>query len=156
MATSVKHRESPAWKLVVFHNKQRKEFLVVDPKKGLQKVKQLAERGVKAHLVSRRKAYWPKLNTSVEKHTAKQALADGMLWCPYCRRWRWFTIPKYRPNAEFGSIHWILNSYVNQELRCCSWCLISVDNFYVKQINGEEVALGRRSRARRRRRVVRH
>lgn len=125
-------KELPRWKIVVFRrNKEtgkleRIEKTVRDPKKGQEKVKELAERGIKSHIVCRR---FPKFAPKGEPED------DDQLWCPYCRRWRYFAVPKKR------------EPFTSLEIRCCKWCWISEDDAYVKTFNGTWE--GRRSRRKR-------
>lgn len=124
--------EAPRWKVVVFkRNKETGKLerivkVVRDPKLARQKVKELNSRGIKAHLVCRR---FPKFPPKGEPEDS------DMLWCPYCRRWRWFSVPKKRP--PFSGL----------EIKCCQWCLISEDDAYVRTFNGTWD--GRRTRRKR-------
>lgn len=126
----------PRWKIVVFRRKDGKLERVVkdvrDPKLALEKVKELNEReGIKAHVVCKR---FPKFPPKGEPEDSDQ------LWCPYCRRWRWFRVPKNR--SPFTAL----------EVLCCPWCFISEDDFFVKQFNGTwEGRKNRRRRAKRKR-----
>lgn len=136
---------TPAWKIIVFVKGKRVTKDVRDPKVGLEKVADLIEQGYKAHLVSKRKAFMPKGDDDLS------ALNSGKLWCPYCRRWRWFSIPRWLPDVEIGSEDWFLNSYANQEIRCCQWCTISENDWHVRFLNGIGAGEGKRRRRRRRR-----
>lgn len=115
----------PRWKVIVFHKGERVEKLFHNPKKGQSLVAQLSERGVKAHVVCRRYPHFPPKGEAPE---------PGMLWCPYCRRWRWFKVPKKRP--PFSTL----------EIKCCAWCWISEDDAFVKNYNGTWTGVVRKKR----------
>jgi hypothetical protein len=75
---------------------------------------------------------------------------EGKLWCPYCRDWRWFRIPKAYPNAEIMTREWFLNVSRNNETSICAWCEMPITDFYVGRANGiwAEVRTGTRRRRR--------
>jgi len=76
----------------------------------------------------------------------------GKLWCPYCRDWSYFKVPKFHAAAEVGSDEWFMNSYHRQGIAACAWCHISEMDFYVRQVNDTWAVIGKR-RTRRKRRV---
>lgn len=125
------------WKLIVFFNgKKRKHYSITDPRKGAKLATALTKRGHKAHLISANHIldgyeYPPR------KHSV-QLWQHGMFWCPYCRRWRWFGVPRsFRGHSPFeDSPQGIMNAWNRLGVRCCSWCLISIDDWYVKRANG--------------------
>lgn len=128
-------KPAPRWKIVCFPNKRRKEVLVEDPRKGLAAVKILEERGIKAHLVSRVTPYEPRGKPEDPEQ----------LWCPLCRRWRFFRVPRN------------LSPWTESNIRICQWCLVSETYGPVFAMN---VALGtvsvrKKSRAAIKRRAVR-
>ncbi len=82
----------------------------------------------------------------------------GYLWCPYCRTWRYFKVPRLHTyNGGFGSREAFLNSAHNQGVPICAWCEISVYDYHVGIVNGifAEIRGSRRRRTRRKRRVPR-
>jgi len=131
------------WKLVVFHKGQRIERPVADKVKLAEAYRTLKAKGAKVHIVSRVRAYWP--------NTDDEGPADpGMLWCPYCRAWRWFSVPKVK-DAEFLTDQYFRNFQARNQIHICQWCGISEDDFHVRQMN----SLWGQERRRRRRRVRR-
>ena len=115
------HGNSPRWKLVYFLKNEkgkliRKEKLVWDPKsEGVKKVLHVFEvRGIKAHLVCRRLPQFPPKGERED---------EDQLWCCYCRRWRFFAVPKKKcVQRTIG-------------LRLCKWCGISEEEFYIVKYN---------------------
>ena len=95
------------------------------------KVKELKDKGVKAHLV-----YKTDRSLFPPPDEIDEMRGEGYLWCPYCRTWRWFTVPKFKPGAEVNSEEWFLNSFHRQDIKVCQWCRISVTDFYVCKANG--------------------
>lgn len=118
-------QETPRWKLIIFHKGKRVVKLVSDPRKAQAKVKELAERDIKAHVVCRR---FPKFPPKGQPEHPDQ------LWCPYCRRWRYFAVPKH------PGVHRDLG------IACCKWCLVSENDGYVKGYNGTWNGRVKRSR----------
>lgn len=110
------------------------------------KVKELKARGVKVHLVylTERRQFPPPDSIEANRN-------EGRLWCPYCGAWRWFTVPKFKPDAEVGSEPWFMNSFHRQGIRVCQWCHISVLEWYVCKANNifAEKPIIRRRRKRR-------
>lgn len=129
--------------MLIFHKGERHWKLVDTPREGVELVKKAQGKGLKAHLVSRRRAFRPPEGDDFS------ALDEGKLWCPYCRRWRFFSIPRYDEQASPGSERWMINTYANQEVRMCQWCTISESDNAVRSING---LWGEESKRRRRRR----
>ena len=111
-------------------------------------VKKLKDQGVKAHFVwlTQGSMYPP-------AHQIKEKRNEGMLWCPWCRAWRWFSVPKYKRGEPYGTDQWFLNSYFRQGIKCCQWCHITIYDWYVGVSNGifAEVRASRRRRRRKRR-----
>lgn len=102
------------WKIITFSTEGRKEhWYNGNPEKVAEKIKEMNDLpGVKAHLVSRIHAYRP-----------RGVGERGQLWCPYCRRWRWFS----RKELSLDRVGYV--SVV------CQWCHISDDDYYVKKFN---------------------
>lgn len=107
--------EYPRWKVIIFYKGKRHYKLCWQPETGQKLVKQLAEKGVKAHLVCRR---FPKFPPKGEPDDPDK------MWCPYCRRWRYFSIPPAR------------EPFTELEIKCCQWCTVSEDDAFVKTYNG--------------------
>ena len=84
--------------------------------------KKLQERGLKdVTIVSSKKAFAPPL--------AKQKPPEvGMLWCPYCLKWRFFRELSIRYISHRGPLLWR-----------CPICTISIHDPYVKKFNFEMV-----------------
>lgn len=119
--------------MVIFHKGKRIEKLVFDQKASIATYKSLRDKGVRVCFVSRVRGYWPKSNDAGPPD-------PGMLWCPYCREWRWFRVPETkRGNFEPMSEEWMDQLYrrvlSNSTTPWCSWCHISVADFEVKQKN---------------------
>lgn len=140
-------------RVVVFQNGARVEKLVPKSKLMLAKerVKEMQERGVRCHLVYRTdKATFP------PPRTVQLMRDEGKLWCPHCRTWRFFSVPKFKLSAveEVGSHDWFMNSMHRQGIKVCQWCHISEFDWYVQKANrtfGEHT----QRRKRRKRRVTR-
>lgn len=132
------------FKLVLFLDGKRVEKPVTDPAKGIAAYRQLQERGVKCKFVGRtdNSLYPP-------PRTVKEMRAHGKLWCPYCRDWTWFKYPRWVPNAEVGSVDWMRNAQLEQNIKTCAWCQISEQDWYVKKANdlwGGPMKIRRRTR----------
>lgn len=140
------------WTLIVFYNgKKRKHYRVADPKKSSKLATVLTKRGHKAHLICSNHILdgyeYPPAKHSVDLWEA------GMLWCPYCRRWRWFAVPRsFKDHSLFeDSPQGMMNTWNHLGIKCCTWCLISVEDWYVKRANGlfgQEQRKPKRSRKR--------
>ena len=133
------------WYIVVYHKGKRVVRDVPDAKIGLELDSKFKEKGYASHLVSRRKRFPPKGEGK-----------DGELWCPYCRRWREFRIPRGNEDAEIGSWGWSSSVLCRMEVQVCPWCGITVRDWYVKRFNdlfGQE-QVRRRSKKRGRRHRV--
>lgn len=133
--------------VIVFHKGKRivKDF-TEQPRAGQEYVKKLKKVGAKAHLVTYNRPFWPPEEDDM--HLA----GEGMIWCPYCRAWRWYGRPKYRDNAELMSDPWFMNIFHAQEIKVCLWCWTSEQDWYVRQMNGLWDTIGSKKRSRRRRR----
>jgi hypothetical protein len=72
----------------------------------------------RVHIVSQRKAFAP-------PQDKRQAPERGMLWCPYCLKWRNFVETSIQgQDGTRSPIQWR-----------CPICTISVNNFYVRRHN---------------------
>ena len=133
-------------RLIVFHKGRRIEKHM-DPAEGMAKMKDLVERGYKAHYVykTERSLYPPRSDNLA-------LMKEGMWWCPFCRRWRWFKVPPFKEDAVTFSNDWYLNSFHRQEIKICAWCHISEMDFDVRRANGTWGEERRRRRRKRRRR----
>lgn len=133
------------WYVAVYHKGKRLTKDVPDAKTGLEVDKLFKEKGLASHLISKRKAFAPKTEEGPE----------GTLWCPYCRKWREFRIPRGDENAEPMTWNWWLATLGRMEVRICLWCGITIRDWYVKRFNGlfgqEEVRRRSKKKGRRHR-----
>lgn len=143
------------WEIVVFYKGKRKEIpWPHDAKTAIEQViPELEEKGAKAHLVSRRRAFAP-------KHPQPPADHPDWLWCPYCRRYREFVVPRGREDGPIiddeGKITTIgyFTVCARSEIRVCLWCSHSVFEFYVRLYNPDlwtDATRRRRSKRKKRR-----
>ena len=149
------------YKAIVFQQGRRTEKRITKAQlpQAKQIVKTLRERGAKVTIVpctidSTYNFLYPHPDDIDEMREI------GKYWCPYCRDWRWFRVPKAYVDPVPMSREWYLNVYRNNETKICAWCEIPLKDFYVCRANGifEEVWSGKRSRRRKsgvRRRVSR-
>lgn len=79
--------------------------------------KQKRLQGIQADIISRRKGFGPPDNK-------KDPPSPGLLWCPYCIKWREF---------EDSSVQ--RGDYETPSLLRCSVCLISIKDYYVRRYN---------------------
>jgi hypothetical protein len=134
-------------RLVVFQNGRRIERGYEDHRLAAPIAKKLQRKGVKYRIVASKvldRYKYPPLDDDLEMHRD-----EGKWWCPFCRDWSFFKVPKFTPNAEIGSTEWYLNGAHRQGLRVCAWCLITEMEFYVRMANGEWDRPRRRRRKRR-------
>lgn len=133
------------WYVVVYHKGKRIVRDVPDAKTGLELNTKCKEKGLASHLISKRKAFAPKQDEG----------PAGTLWCPYCRKWREFRIPRGNEDAEPGSWPWWLSALSRMEVMICPWCGITERDWYVKRFNGlfgqEEVRRRSKKKGRRHR-----
>jgi hypothetical protein len=113
------------WDVVVYHKGKRLVKSVPDAKRGLALEAAFKNKGYAAHLVSRTKAFAPKTEEGPE----------GSLWCPYCRRWREFRVPRGDEDAPVGSYAWQNSVLARLEIAMCPWCGVTVEEFHVKYHN---------------------
>jgi hypothetical protein len=135
-------------RLVVFKGGRRIEKSFADHTLAAPVVKKLQQGGVKHRLVATKvldRYRYPPEDDDLS------ARLEGKLWCPYCRAWTFFKVPKFTPGAEVGSTTWFLNAAHRQGLRVCAWCLITELEFYVRMANATWAE--RPTRRRRKRRV---
>lgn len=142
------------WKLILFDHGRRIEKKLEDPRPYIQRVKDLKSQGKKIHLVSCNvidRFQYPPLDDDLHK------LMEGKMWCPYCRDWRYFSVPDYKEGARVDTDAWYMNCFSTQLIRVCQWCRISELDFYVRRANDlgdpETKRRGKR-KSRRRRRVA--
>ena len=83
--------------------------------------KKLQDRGIKPNIISAKKAFAPpfKIRTPPEL---------GMIWCPYCLKWRWFVNKAIRHGELVGPSLWR-----------CPICTISIRDAYVRMYNPDMV-----------------
>lgn len=137
-------------RIVVFNNGRRIEKTYDDHHDAAIVARKLKAKGVRYRLVLNdvlRKYQYPPLEDNIE-----YLRGEGLWWCPYCREWSYFRVPKFTPGAPIWSEAWILNSFHRQGLKICSWCRMSEAEFYVKHANG---IWNEKPRRRRRKRRVR-
>jgi len=151
-----KGAEVEKWARVIVYHKGKRVVKRVhrdNLANAVAQVKTLKAKGVKCHLVWR--------TPSSMFPPAKQVThmrAEGYMWCPYCRTWRFFSVPRYRATTEIMDSNGyltealFLNAAANQDLRVCQWCHISENDWYVRRANGTFGETSSRRRARRRRR----
>lgn len=119
--------------LIVFKDGQRIDKRVHESrlKDAVEAVKMYRDHGFKAHLV-----YRTDRGTFPPPHQVEEMRFQGMLWCPYCRTWRWFSVPKFRSRAEVNTDAWFMNSFHRQGIKVCQWCHISEMDWWVRKVNG--------------------
>jgi len=133
-------------RLIVFHKGRRIEKKM-GPEEGMMKMKELVGRGHKAHFAYKTsRSLFPPVDDNLALR------GDGMWWCPFCRRWRWFKVPKFTTDASVGSDAWYLNSFHRQQIKICAWCHISEMDFDVRRANGTWGEERRRRHRKRRKR----
>lgn len=135
-------------RVVVFHQGRRIERNSLTLDEGKELVRKLHSKGVKSALVTCDVllAYrYPPPGDDLSNRNM------GMMWCPYCREWRWFKIPKFTGGAPVGSEPWFMNSFHRQEIAVCAWCRIGENDFHVMRANGTWGNMGRRRRRKKRR-----
>lgn len=125
-----------AWN-VIFFKEGKKYIKVFEGEKpgesgAITYAKKLKARGIiQVEVVSRRKAFGPPL---AKQHPPQ----EGLLWCPYCLKWREFTERAIRTNGLLGPMVWR-----------CPVCTISVNDYHIRRFNVVMVArLDHRSRTR--------
>jgi hypothetical protein len=98
--------------------KYKKTFVGDSPRPAVDYGKQLKRSGVlNVELVSASKAFAPPKDKL-------RPPEPGMLWCPYCLKWRFF--------REFGTRH--ATYRVPAKMRC-PVCTISITDYYVRKYN---------------------
>jgi hypothetical protein len=109
-AWNVQFEEEGVLKIKVFEGDKPKDSGAVDF------AKKLKLRGLKVDVISRRRAYAPPVG--------KEPSGYGLLWCPYCIKWREFEVA--------AVVH---PTYETPELLRCTVCTISVMDYYVRKYN---------------------
>jgi len=122
--------EDPKWKLIVIAKRKRHIYFPLSWERAKQKREEAIAKGFKAAVVHR---LWGNFEPKGEGEL-------GQLWCGYCRSWRWFRVDQDDP------------IYGPREIPSCSWCGISVINYWVVYWNGDQINRKQRSRASIRRR----
>lgn len=111
--------EKAKWKIITFHKGKRKTYLVHGPARNAAPyLSRFKEQGIKAHLVSRVRAFPPPDDEFVDMRRA------GYLWCPLCRAWRKFEVP------------YSMRPYTELNIKICMWCHVSEYFFHVRYYNG--------------------
>jgi hypothetical protein len=115
-----------AWKVLWFE-KGHRYFKSFEGEKPSQTeapsfIIKLKERGiVDVYLVSKRKAFPP---------PASVPRVDGTLWCPYCVKYRKFHVVALKIPGT---------GVVGPDLKRCTICTISVENFWVRKFNSSHL-----------------
>ena len=115
------------WKVIWFEGdkKRVRKFEGDSPRESgaIHFGKRLQASGLnRVHIVSQRKAFAP-------PRDKRQAPEAGMLWCPYCLKWRHFIeIAIMDADGIKSPIQWR-----------CPICTISVNDFHVRRYNFEMV-----------------
>jgi hypothetical protein len=87
----------------------------------------LKNRGISVDVISVRKPYPPPLKDRKKPWLGYQDPPQhGLLWCPYCLKWRDF---------HYAAI--IMRTVTGPELFRCPVCTISTQDYYVKKYNPE-------------------
>lgn len=94
-----------------------KQFNHEKPTKAIAYAKELKRKGLKPWIVST-KSWRPTEKQEVNRR-------PGMLWCPYCIKWRNFKLLKVKKPT-----------FVSEAFMRCPYCLISTNDFFVKKYNG--------------------
>lgn len=134
-------------KIVVFKDGRRICKNFPDIRDATPIAKKLRDKGVRFRIVTSRAVEKYKYPPSYDDLSARD---DGKLWCPYCRDWSHFKVPRFKPHALIGSEEWFLNSLHRQGIRCCSWCHITEMEFSIRVANGTWAEKPKRRRRKRR------
>lgn len=111
-----------AWKVVWFDQgkKFKKSFIGDKPRESgaIDFGKKIKERGItQVHIVSKIRAFAPPA-------TQRTAPEYGMIWCPYCLKWRFFVEKAVSQSGHLGPL-----------LYRCPICTISIKDAYVRKYN---------------------
>lgn len=123
-----KHFEGHAW--AAEHGKEGPMPLYEDSlAAAVVFAKELKARGLKPELVSCRRAF-------IQKRDQLKPPSSGMMWCPYCVKWRRFNITRARFSVRDGPDdppRW----YLSPAALRCPVCAISDANYWVRKYNGK-------------------
>lgn len=134
-------------RLVIFKDGRRIEKRYEDHRLAAPVVEKLQRGGIKYRIVAAKvleRYRYPPLDDDLSSRNG------GKWWCPYCRDWSYFKVPKFTPNAEVGSVEWFMNGAHRQGIRICAWCLITEMEFSVRMANSTWAEQPRRRRRKRR------
>jgi hypothetical protein len=95
-----------------------RKFPGSSPKDAVEFAKELKRQGMKPNVVCANKAWRPTTEQELKRR-------PGMIWCPYCVKWRNFKLFRVRKK-----------SYTTEAFMRCPVCTISTNDFYVKKFNG--------------------
>ena len=98
--------------------KKFKRFVGAKPSEAVQFAKSLKSQGLKPNVISTSHAFAP----TVEQEKNRR---PGMIWCPYCIRWRNFKLMALKKST-----------YTTDAFMRCPVCTISTNDFFVKKYNG--------------------
>lgn len=110
-----------SWKVYWWEDgkKKFKRFLQDKPTEAIAYAKELRRQGKEIEVVSARRAF----RTTEAKRLERE---PGMLWCPYCVKWRRFKIFSVRREH-----------YISEAFLRCPVCTVSTNDYYVKKFNLE-------------------
>jgi hypothetical protein len=87
--------------------------------------KELKDRGIPFDLISQIKTYPPPFKDAKKEWLGRQEAPQyGLLWCPYCIKWR-----------EFHYTAIDHKDWTGPELFRCTVCTISIRDYWVKKYN---------------------
>lgn len=122
-----------AWKVlwITEHHRRHKRFEGDSPKPAVEFGKELKRRGVlSVHIISARKAFAPPLKKKGFPSQGFEAPpAYGLLWCPYCVKWR-----EFEDSAIVNK-----DGIEGPSIFRCSICTVSIMDYYIKLYNPEIV-----------------
>jgi len=109
------------WKVIWKTDEGKKTFRTFKgskPSEAVQYAKSLKHKGLHPVVISSNHAYAPTQKQEINRR-------QGMIWCPYCIKWRSFQLYSIRRAT-----------YVTAPVMRCPVCTISTNDFYVKKYNG--------------------
>lgn len=94
-----------------------RRFVGDRPSEAVQFAKTLKRQGLKPNVICANKAWRPTTEQELKRR-------PGMIWCPYCIKWRNFKLFAVRRKT-----------YITDAQMRCPVCTISTNDFYVKKFN---------------------
>lgn len=95
----------------------KKRFEGKSPAEAVQYAKDLKKQGLEPNIYCANHAFRP-------TQEQEQKRRPGMVWCPYCIKWRDFKLISIRRST-----------YTSEAFMRCPVCTISTNDFYVKKYN---------------------